>query len=335
MGLPSGTLWYSCNVGTVKPQGYGTYFAWGETKPKADYSWDTYAYGTTSTTFTKYCNNASYGLSGFTDNLIILEPNDDAATSHIGNDAHMPTHTEWQELIDNCSGEWTKYRGVNGYMFTSNSNGNRLFLPAAGDRLGTELDEVGMTCYYWYSSLDESTPNRAWRIYFNSSSQEVTYSNRFDGFSVRAVKTPNYQEWVDLGLPSGTKWYSCNVGVTTPWEYGDYFAWGETTTKDYYDWSTYAYGTGENALTKYCNNADNGLNGFTDGLTTLESTDNAATTILGSGARTPTQAEWQELVDNTTSEWTTMDGVYGRKFTASNGKSIFLPAAGNRFGSEF
>ena len=137
-----------------------------------------------------------------------------------------------------------------------------------------------------------------------------------------------------MGLPSGTLWYSCNVGTVKPQGYGTYFAWGETITKDYYDWSTYDYGTGENALTKYCNNADNGLNGFTDGLTTLESTDDAATTILGGGARTPTQAEWQELVDNTTSEWTTMNGVYGRKFTASNGKSIFLPAAGNRFGSE-
>lgn len=137
-----------------------------------------------------------------------------------------------------------------------------------------------------------------------------------------------------MGLPIGTLWYSCNVGTVKPQDYGTYFAWGETITKDYYDWSTYAYGTGENALTKYCNNADNGLNGFTDGLTTLESTDDAATTILGGGARTPTQAEWQELVDNTTSEWTTMNGVYGRKFTASNGKSIFLPAAGNRNGSE-
>ena len=139
--------------------------------------------------------------------------------------------------------------------------------------------------------------------------------------------------WVDLGLPSGLLWADRNVGANSPEDYGNYYAWGETTPKEVYDWNTYAYGNGSNALTKYCNKSGYGLDGFTDNLTTLEASDDAATVNIGSYARTPRDYEWQELMDNTTVTWTTRNGVYGRKFTASNGKSIFLPATGRRLGS--
>ena len=136
-------------------------------------------------------------------------------------------------------------------------------------------------------------------------------------------------EYVDLGL--SVKWATFNVGATKPEEYGDYFAWGETQPKDYYDWSTYQYCMGtDHTLTKYCSQSDYGYNGFTDNLTTLLSEDDAATANWGAGWRMPTQAEWQELLDNTTSTWTTKNGVNGRLFTASNGNSLFLPAAGIR-----
>lgn len=132
-------------------------------------------------------------------------------------------------------------------------------------------------------------------------------------------------EWVDLGLPSGLLWAKCNLGATTPEGYGDYYAWGETTTKDLYDASRYKYCDGSiYALTKYSNY---------DGLVTLQAMDDAAAQKLGSGARMPTLAEWEELVNNTTAEWTTMNGVNGRKFTAFNGNSLFLPAAGSRYGA--
>ena len=141
-------------------------------------------------------------------------------------------------------------------------------------------------------------------------------------------------EWVDLGLPSGLLWYSVNLGATSPEGYGNYYAWGETSTKSDYSWSTYAYGRGYYQLTKYCGNSSHGLNGFTDNLTTLQAADDAATVVLGRGARIPTIAEWQELVENTSSEWMTLNGVYCLKLTASNGNSLFLPAAGYWEGSE-
>lgn len=142
-------------------------------------------------------------------------------------------------------------------------------------------------------------------------------------------------DWVDLDLPSGLLWATRNVGATSPEDYGDYFAWGETQTKEsYYTWSTYRYCNGDyDQLTKYCNNSYHGYNGFTDGLTTLQPGDDAATANYG--GRTPTQAEWQELIDNTTSQWTTINGVNGRCLTGSNGNSLFLPATGYRVDSSF
>lgn len=142
--------------------------------------------------------------------------------------------------------------------------------------------------------------------------------------------------WVDLGLPSGLLWASCNFGASSPEGYGDYLAWGETSAKSLYDWSSYRYCTGDSSkMTKYCNDAIYGANGFTDNLTVLEASDDAATVRLSGGARTPTKAEWEELVNNTTSEWTTQNGVNGRKLTARNGKSLFLPAAGGWWDADY
>ena len=143
----------------------------------------------------------------------------------------------------------------------------------------------------------------------------------------------NGHEWVDLGLPSGTKWATCNVGASKPEEYGNYYAWGETTPKDTYNWGTYRY-LNSNKRTKYCSRAEYGNNGFTDALTTLEAIDDAATANWGSGWRMPTYDEMNELYSNCTHIWTTKNGVKGRLFTGSNGNSIFLPAAGIRGGSD-
>lgn len=138
-------------------------------------------------------------------------------------------------------------------------------------------------------------------------------------------------DYVDLGLPSGTLWAKCNVGAGSPEEIGDYFAWGETVTKDMYDWKQYKYCIFEDSIykfTKYCTDSTYGYNGFVDNLTVLELDDDAVGANWGAEWRMPTADEFNELYQNTTFVWTTMNGVEGRLLTGSNGNSIFLPATG-------
>ena len=151
----------------------------------------------------------------------------------------------------------------------------------------------------------------------------------------------NGHDYVDLGLPSGTLWATCNVGAETPEEYGDYFAWGEIQSKSWYALNTYRflfYGK----YTRYCHNPSDGYNGYTDTLTVLLSGDDAATAIWGEGWRMPTKTEWEELLQNTVQQEVDLyhpgdqpgdDLPYGKVylFIASNGNSICLPAAGYRF----
>ena len=149
--------------------------------------------------------------------------------------------------------------------------------------------------------------------------------------------TLNLHDYVDLGLPSGTLWATCNVGADTPEGYGDYFAWGETAPKERYDWKCYKYGRFLNEryeFTKYCTDSVYGLDGFVDNLTILEPEDDAATVNWGEGWRMPTREEWEELYLNATYTITTLNGIDGCLFTANNGNSLFLPAAGYWWGSE-
>ena len=148
-----------------------------------------------------------------------------------------------------------------------------------------------------------------------------------NGSTSGTTGTENGYGYVDLGL--SVKWATCNVGANNPEDYGDYFAWGETTTKDTYKWSTYKWCNGSSStLTKYCNNSSYGNNGFTDNKTQLELSDDAARANWGGSWRMPTDAEWEELINNCTWTWTTQNGKNGYKVTSkSNGNSIFLPAS--------
>ena len=334
LGLPSGTLWATCNLGASLTEEYGDYFAWGETQPKENFSWTNYQYCMGSfNTLTKYCNNPDIGYNGFTDDLITLLPEDDAATANWGDDWRMPTEGEWQELYQNTTVTWTTRNGVRGRLFTA-SNGSSIFMPAAGYCNESVPEAAGIIGDYWTSSLDTDYPSGALSFFFNSSNYYIGFCNRLYGRNVRAVRSSQDHPYVDLGLPSGLLWATCNVGADNPEDYGDYFAWGETQPKDTYNWSTYQYCNGSyNTLTKYCSNSSYGYNGFTDNLTTLLPEDDAATANWGADWRMPTKEEWQELYDNTTCVWTTQNGVNGRLFTASNGNSLFLPAAGYRIGS--
>ena len=401
LGLPSGTLWATINVGANAPEEYGDYFAWGEISPKDYYDWSNYLHSINNgSTLIKYVYPSSYVQYQIIDSLTVLMPEDDAATANWGEDWRMPTKEEWQELYQSTSHEWTTQDGVNGMLFTA-QNGNSIFLPAAGTYSQSGLNYEGDQGMYWSSNLvTDFVSSLAWCFRFMTDDYAMIYGQRQNGYPVRPVRSgvlnPSFiidatanpaeggvvtgggyyfegtectltatanegytftnwtendevvsveatytftvnadrtlvanftyngggddHEYVDLGLPSGLLWATCNVGADNPEDYGDYFAWGETTTKDTYNGSTYQYYDGSN-LTKYTGS---------DGLTTLLPEDDAATANWGSGWRMPTQAEFQELLDHTIVTWTTQNGVNGRLFTASNGNSLFLPAAGYR-----
>ena len=193
LGLPSGIRWASCNVGATTPEGYGYYFAWGETESKKDYSWETYKYANVGEfyhhKFTKYCTDASSGDNGFIDNKTVLEPEDDAATANWGDVWRMPTDAEWTELREQCTWTWTAQNGMNGYQVASKTNGNSIFLPAAGFRDGNAAPYVaGRRGYYWSSSLLENSSDDVWIVTFNHEKVERQNDKRNKGLSVRPVQ---------------------------------------------------------------------------------------------------------------------------------------------------
>ena len=179
--------WATCNVGADNPEDYGDYYAWGETETKSTYDWSTYKWcNGSSTTMTKYCTSSSYGT---VDNKTTLDPEDDVAHVKWGGDWRMPTKAEQDELRDtnNCTWTWTTQGGKNGYKVTSKKNGNSIFLPASGYRYDSSLYNAGSSGDYWSSSLDTSSSDIAYYLYFNSSGVNSYGLNRYYGFAVRPV----------------------------------------------------------------------------------------------------------------------------------------------------
>ena len=200
LGLPSGTLWATCNVGASSPEDYGYYFAWVETEPydenggKTTFNWSTYKWcNGSSSTMTKYCTKSNYGYEGFTDNKKELDVDDDAAYVNWGPVWRMPSIDQYDELINssNTTTEWTTQNGVYGRKITSKKEGytdRSIFLPAAGGRYDSSLSGAGSGGCYWSRTLYESYPYYAWDLLFDSSDILTGYGGRYDGFSVRPVR---------------------------------------------------------------------------------------------------------------------------------------------------
>ena len=191
LGLPSGLKWASCNVGATTPEGYGDFFAWGETATKEDFLWENYTLAKGDyDKLTKYCNHERSGNNEFTDNKTVLEPEDDAAHVNWGGSWRMPTDAEWKELQENCTWTWTTQNGVDGHLVASKTNSNAIFLPAAGWRKGTDHYLAGTDGYYWSSSLYEGDyPTCALRINFSRSGANRDYGDRTFGLSIRPVQS--------------------------------------------------------------------------------------------------------------------------------------------------
>lgn len=168
LGLPSGLKWATCNVGATIPQGYGNYYAWGETATKGEYTEQ---------------NSVTYGqqISDISGNAQY-----DAARANWGGTWRMPTKAEMEELRDNCTWTWTSLNVVKGCKVTG-PNGNSIFLPAVGRCYGSSrglVDELG---YYWSSTPNERSTNGAYGLYFNSGSHDVYRDDRGYGHTVRPV----------------------------------------------------------------------------------------------------------------------------------------------------
>ena len=295
LGLPSGLKWATCNLGAPNPEYNGIYFAWGEITAKLEYTQETYVF------------------DGSPESLSLAN---DAANSMWGTNWRMPTNVELQELIDYCTWVEDSENGLPGFRVIG--NGNSIFLPATGYQYSTELTSYGEAGAYWSSSIDDSETTNAMAMLCSSDVKSISGAPRYMGMVIRPVYDEDggesgdsgdsdTHEPVDLGLPSGTKWASTNVGATSPEDYGDYYSWGETSTKDSYTESSY---------------------GYEDRPSTLPSSADAAIAKWGDEWRMPTADELQELY--TIGEWSgeSQNGVAGFRVTGPNGNSIFIPNAG-------
>ena len=168
LSLPSGLLWCECNLGANFEYEYGDYYAWGELTTKSEYTEKTYAY---------------------IDNPKQLPPKFDIATQTLGKNYCIPTKEQFDELIKYTKNKWVvNYRGtgINGQVFTG-SNGNTMFIPAAGYRDGTDLNDIGTDGYVWSSNSYAYSVLRVWYLDFSSDDIYVDYDNRYQGLTVRPV----------------------------------------------------------------------------------------------------------------------------------------------------
>ncbi len=185
LGLPSGTLWATCNIGASSPEDYGDYFAWGETEPKEVYDISNYKWCDGSyNTLTKYCTKTSYGT---VDNKTELDLEDDAAYINWGSSWRMPTNEQQDELRNNCTWTWMATNGVIGYNVTG-PNGNSLFLPTTGC-ITSSLFNVGYEGAYWSRMLSPYS-TYAWTMGFKSNDVFLGMGDRTYGFTVRPVRVP-------------------------------------------------------------------------------------------------------------------------------------------------
>lgn len=187
LGLPSGTLWATINVGASKASDAGLYFQWGDTQGytaeqvgkdkqfnQADYKW---SIDGSNTNFSKYTTTGA-----------TLELEDDAAYANMGGDWHIPTPTQINELLSNTTSTWETQDGVNGRLFTSKTdNSKSIFFPAAGNAQGGSLSGSGGSGFVWSSMLSASSVRDGQYLYFSSSYVNLGDSSRVSGLSVRGV----------------------------------------------------------------------------------------------------------------------------------------------------
>lgn len=333
--------WATCNVGAQKPWEIGNHYAWGQSTPYTEWTFLNYQ-------FTYPPCSPDY----------VLDAQFDAVTINWGKSWRMPTKEEIDELIEphNCDWVWVENingSGNSGYKVISKKNGNSIYLPA-GKYIPHEdyITPTKIEGYYWSSTADpqiNKTPSTQspFSLYFKEGIHYESINWCFDGLTIRGVVgTPNsyfadtnYTKdeeetqkqgftvsgkvgsytYVDLGLPSRTLWATYNIGANLPHEYGEYYAWGETTPKELYNEENYKYfiGFSDHGAThwaQYSKYVASEQHGSPDFLTTLEPNDDVATAIWGEKWQMPSKEQWEELA---------FYCIWHRKDITINGKSIF------------
>lgn len=314
----AGIKWATMNIGANSPTDYGLYFQWADTQGYTaaqvgvdkQFTEEDCKYGPIDWDDTTNCGLTKYNS---TDEKTILEPIDDAVTIAWGSDWRMPTVEEFQALSNAVNRDWTNYQGgdISGMILTDKTDESKtLFFPACGIALEGILDTDGFQGGYWSKSLygDGSA------YYLSFASDYAQWANHYVrcyGLSIRGVFDSyhtNGHTFVDLGLPSGTKWATMNVGASSETEYGNYYMYGKGATQ--YNSSDTAYTGTENPL---------------------DLSVDTARQVWGGAWHMPTETQLEELVNNTSQQWVENYeslNVNGCLFTAQNGNKLFLPAAG-------
>ena len=381
LGLPSGTKWACCNIGASKPEDTGSYYAWGETEEKSDYSWASYI----------HCDGTQESCHFLGD---ISGTEYDVAHVKWGGEWHMPSNMAMTELSENCTCQSDFLNGVRGEFFTG-KNGHSIFIPVSGN---------SVSGYYWTSTPSDNSdrsfmnfvPNYGFSyrnngrhvrpianqsifspLILDTSALDIILDNErnvevLSGSLILEIKSSNenvatasvkgnmvtvsaisigdaiitvidtrsgqtaainvkvvpsitncpdnhHPHIIDLGLPSGVKWACCNVGATGPEMNGGFYAWGETEEKEWYQRKTYLHYDADKEIYP--------------GLGNITGTNYDVAHVKWGGAwRMPTVAERDELINNCSVETINYEYRVLDKFTGSNGNSIFLPYAGDKWG---
>lgn len=336
LGLPSGTLWATCNIGASSPDGYGDYYSWGETKNKSSYD--------SSTSTASGRSTSDLKSSGVIDANFNLTKNYDVAAKNWGGSWRMPTIDEIEELLHNCSWSRESVNGVLGHRVKSMRNGKSIFLPFVGWISGNKVNskEYG---FYWSSTSAPDDSYQAYNLQFYDYGHSNSYrESRSKGCCVRAVSTGfggdlstsnkiNGHAYVDLGLPSGTKWATCNVGAMKQDESGYGYAWGETEWKSAYVWENYLTGfSGPNGVLRPspdCGTSKDPLSGyFTPNTKSIAGTKyDVAHVKWGGSWQMPTKEQFEELINPLYCSWGwSWDGLIIT--SKKNRNYIYLPADG-------
>ena len=303
LGLPSSTRWATCNVGATKPSQRGNHYAWGETQTKSSYT------------------EANSKFHNERNSIDIQGTAYDAAHVHWGNGWTMPTYNQIYELIHHCDWDYIQLDGRWVVKLTSEINGEVIYLPTNGLKDGTGHRNANGCGNYWAST---PTPyNGAHGYAYGAAGGAMAGGSRYYGMGIRPVLNKenrlvgpdsgehNGHKYIDLALPSGTMWATCNLGAKYTDDEGDYYSWGEITTINQTEEHKNEL-TGHN-VPNICGNPQY----------------DAATANWGDGWQTPTLEQFNELIEHCTWEFTNHGNRNGYKvISKENGNWIFLMCAG-------